>query len=158
MKTTKPSFEQSKETARFLRVYNELISDKIVKNQAEFAKAMGELPQSFSQILNGKRNITVQFISKLFTHYMVNPIYIHTGRGEWRFSGNALQLAAEPEPTYNNTDLDVARAENRGLRETLQILKENKDTLEKYVKIIEQRMADQDKLIKQMEKVRNTDG
>jgi len=158
MKSTTPTFEQSRETARFLKVYNELISAKTVKNQAEFAKAMDEAPQSFSQILNGKRNITVQFISKLFTKYLVSPIYIHSGRGEWKFSGNSDMLLAEPETTYSNKDLDIMRAENKGLHETLKYLKENKETLEKYVKILEEQIANQKMQLQESGKVKNTDG
>jgi transcriptional regulator with XRE-family HTH domain len=49
--------------------------------QANISSKIGLHPQSLSQIMTGKRAPTVENISKLFTEFNINPIWVLTGTG-----------------------------------------------------------------------------
>lgn len=74
-------FNQNIESKRFLKVLDHLIDKQIVKNDADFCKSVGYSPQSFSQVRKGKRDVTTELISKLFTVYQGNPIFIFSESG-----------------------------------------------------------------------------
>ncbi len=66
-------------TNNFIKAINYLKSSNSQKN---ISLHIGLQPQSLSQIMKGKRAPTVDNISKLFTVYKINPIWIMTGKGK----------------------------------------------------------------------------
>ena len=53
-----------------------------VKSDREFALSLGFTPQNLSQILKGKRDVTLDLISNAVAKYDFNPEYLMTGQGE----------------------------------------------------------------------------
>ena len=39
------------------------------------------LPQSLSEILKGRRDVTIELLRKAVDKYKINPVYIYTGEG-----------------------------------------------------------------------------
>lgn len=131
-------FKQNIVSTRFLEVLEELISKQIVASVAEFCKRTGFQAQSMSQIKAGKRDITIELISKLFSEFRGNPIYIFTGRGSKILNEQALSIVEEESYSYGTgndkqtikalEELVASKNENIGL------LKKEITRLEKELK------------------------
>jgi len=68
-------------TKRFIEMADNLIKDRVVKNDTAFCKSMGFSPQSWSQIRTGKWNITVEMLAAIVKKFNTNSYYILTGKG-----------------------------------------------------------------------------
>lgn len=68
-------------TQRFIRCHDKLKEDKRVRSSRQFALALDYLPQSLSEILKGRRDVTIELLRKAVEHYKINPVYIYTGEG-----------------------------------------------------------------------------
>lgn len=68
--------EQNKVSQRAIEVFKYLKSNQIIENQSQFAKKIGMVPQSFSQVIKGKRDLTVDNLSKLFIEFNIDPAYV----------------------------------------------------------------------------------
>lgn len=82
-------------TQRFIKFHNRLRDNKVIKSSRQFALELEYLPQSLSEILKGRRDVTIDLLRKAVEVYKMNPIFIFTGEG-------AMILSDE-----NNKDLRV---------------------------------------------------
>ena len=68
-------------TQRFIKCHNKLRENKTVKSSRQFAVEIDYLPQSLSEILKGRRDVTIEVLRKSIETYKFNPIYLFTGEG-----------------------------------------------------------------------------
>jgi len=68
-------------TQRFIKCHNKLREDKRIKSSRQFALSLEYLPQSLSEILKGRRDVTIELLRKAIERYQMNPVYIYTGDG-----------------------------------------------------------------------------
>lgn len=68
-------------TQRFIKCHNKLREDNSVRSSRQFALSLEYLPQSLSEILKGRRDVTIELLRKAVDKYKINPVYIYTGEG-----------------------------------------------------------------------------
>ncbi len=68
-------------TQRFIKCHNKLRENKIIKSSRQFAVDIDYLPQSLSEILKGRRDVTIEVLRKTIEKFKINPIYLFTGEG-----------------------------------------------------------------------------
>lgn len=68
-------------TQRFIKCHNKLREDNRVRSSRQFALSLEYLPQSLSEILKGRRDVTIELLRKAVHLYRINPVYIYTGEG-----------------------------------------------------------------------------
>ena len=68
-------------TKRFIKCHNKLREDNLVRSSRQFALSLDYLPQSLSEILKGRRDVTIELLRKSVELYKINPVYIYTGEG-----------------------------------------------------------------------------
>ncbi|MFT5018167.1 MAG: hypothetical protein ACI9G6_002951, partial [Limisphaerales bacterium] len=66
---------------RFIKCHNKLREEKRVRSSRQFALSLEYLPQSLSEILKGRRDVTIELLRKAIAEYKMNPVYIMTGDG-----------------------------------------------------------------------------
>ena len=69
-------------TQRFIICHDRLVQDEIVKSSRQFAMQLDYLPQSLSEILKNRRDVTIELIRKAVEVFKMNPVYLFTGEGE----------------------------------------------------------------------------
>lgn len=52
-----------------------------MRSSRQFALSLDYLPQSLSEILKGRRDVTIELLRKAVEKYRINPVYIYTGEG-----------------------------------------------------------------------------
>jgi phage repressor protein C with HTH and peptisase S24 domain len=68
-------------TQRFINCHNKLKKDQRVKSSRQFAMYLEYLPQSLSEILKNRRDVTIELLRKAIEVYQMNPTYLFTGEG-----------------------------------------------------------------------------
>jgi phage repressor protein C with HTH and peptisase S24 domain len=68
-------------TQRFIACHNKLKKDGRVRSSRQFAIALDYLPQSLSEILKLRRDVTIELLRKAIDKYKMNPVYLFTGDG-----------------------------------------------------------------------------
>lgn len=68
-------------TQRFIRCHDKLREENRVRSSRQFAVALDYLPQSLSEIIKGRRDVTIELIRKAVEVYQINPAYLFTGEG-----------------------------------------------------------------------------
>ena len=68
-------------TQRFISCLNKLKEDNQVRSSRQFALSLDYLPQSLSEIAQGRRDVTIELIRKAVDKYQFNPVYLYTGEG-----------------------------------------------------------------------------
>jgi len=68
-------------TQRFIKCHDELKKDNRIRSSRQFAMTLSYLPQSLSEILKGRRDVTIELLRKSVEEYKINPVYIYTGEG-----------------------------------------------------------------------------
>lgn len=68
-------------TQRFIKCHNKLREQNQVRSSRQFALSLDYLPQSLSEILKGRRDVTIELLRKSVETYKINPVYIYTGEG-----------------------------------------------------------------------------
>ncbi len=76
-----PSFMSNIVTQRFIKCHDKLKADNQVRSSRQFALSLDYLPQSLSEILKGRRDVTIELLRKAVETYKINPVYIYTGEG-----------------------------------------------------------------------------
>ena len=66
-------------TQRFIKCHDKLREEKRIKSSRQFALSLEYLPQSLSEILKGRRDVTIELLRKSVERYQINPVYIYTG-------------------------------------------------------------------------------
>lgn len=68
-------------TQRFINCHNKLRKEQRVKSSRQFAMQLEYLPQSLSEILKNRRDVTIELIRKAVEVYKLNPVYLFSGEG-----------------------------------------------------------------------------
>ena len=68
-------------TQRFIKCHDKLREENRVRSSRQFAISLDYLPQSLSEILKGRRDVTIELLRKAVELYKINPVYIYTGEG-----------------------------------------------------------------------------
>jgi len=68
-------------TERFIKCHDTLREEKRVRSSRQFALSLEYLPQSLSEILKGRRDVTIELIRKAVATYRINPVFLYTGEG-----------------------------------------------------------------------------
>ncbi len=68
-------------TQRFIKCHDKLKEEKRIKSSRQFALSLEYLPQSLSEILKGRRDVTIELLRKSIEKYQINPVYVYTGDG-----------------------------------------------------------------------------
>ena len=89
-------------TKRFVECHDELKKEKKIKSSRQFALSLDYLPQSLSEILKGRRDVTLELLRKATEMYNINPNYLFLGEGP-KFFGNYGQKKG-----YYSTKSDTA--------------------------------------------------
>ncbi len=67
-------------TQRFVKCLKQLKTDGVVRSMRQFALEVDYLPQSLSEILKERRDVTIELLRKAIERYKMNPVYIYTGK------------------------------------------------------------------------------
>lgn len=68
-------------TQRFIKCHDLLRKENRVRSSRQFALSLEYLPQSLSEILKGRRDVTIELLRKAVEKYKINPVYVYTGEG-----------------------------------------------------------------------------
>lgn len=68
-------------TQRFIKCHDKIREENRVRSSRQFALSLDYLPQSLSEILKGRRDVTIELLRKAVDLYKINPVYIFTGEG-----------------------------------------------------------------------------
>ncbi|HKK77905.1 MAG TPA: S24 family peptidase [Saprospiraceae bacterium] len=68
-------------TQRFIKCHDKLREENRVRSSRQFALSLDYLPQSLSEILRGRRDVTIELLRRAVEKYKINPVYIFTGDG-----------------------------------------------------------------------------
>lgn len=82
-------------TQRFIKCLHKLRETKTVKSSRQFAMELDYLPQSLSEILNGRRDVTIEVVRKAVEIYRLNPVFLFSGEGDM-FLNNSPEPADAP--------------------------------------------------------------
>lgn len=75
-------------TDRFINCHNKLREDGKIRSSRMFALTLDYLPQSLSEILKGRRDVTIELLRKAVEEYNFNPVYLFTGEGTMFITGD----------------------------------------------------------------------
>lgn len=91
--------ENVSELQRVKKVVKWLIFKGYADNETDLAKLLGYTKSSFSQIINGKVNLSEKFIDKLISlDSNINKVWISTGQGE--MFNNETIVQEPPDKSY----------------------------------------------------------
>ena len=68
-------------TQRFIKCHNKLKDDQRVRSSRQFALSLDYLPQSLSEILKSRRDVTIELLRKAVDKFKFNPVFLFTGEG-----------------------------------------------------------------------------
>ncbi len=68
-------------TERFIDCYEELKSQHEIRSARQFALSLDYHPQSWNEILKGRRDVTLNLVERAVQTYAFNPVYLYTGKG-----------------------------------------------------------------------------
>ncbi len=74
-------------TQRFIKCHDKLRENSKVRSSRQFALSLDYLPQSLSEILKGRRDVTIELLRKAVETYELNPIYLLSGDGTMFLTG-----------------------------------------------------------------------
>ena len=94
-------------THRFIFCHDELKRLRKVRSSRQFALSLDYLPQSLSEILKGRRDVTLELLRKGVEKYEMNPVFLLTGKGshfsqpeEWLSAKNSADVSANSDVIY----------------------------------------------------------
>ena len=68
-------------TQRFINCHNKLKKEQRIRSSRQFAIALDYLPQSLSEILKNRRDVTIELLRRSIELFKMNPVYLFTGEG-----------------------------------------------------------------------------
>jgi phage repressor protein C with HTH and peptisase S24 domain len=71
----------SKVTERFIKCYEGLRNQNMVRSARQFALALDFHPQSWNEILKGRREVTLNLVERAVQTFAFNPMFLYTGDG-----------------------------------------------------------------------------
>jgi DNA-binding XRE family transcriptional regulator len=78
---------------RFKSVLSTLEQKGIIKSKAHFADALDTYKQTINDITKGKRNVTLELVHKVCSHYHVNPSFLILGEYPMFIHKDELQIS-----------------------------------------------------------------
>lgn len=125
---------------RFVKCHLKLRELNVIKSSREFALACDFLPQSLSEILNRRRDVTLEVVRKAIEVYHFNPIFLFTGKGELFLNTDELENTLAP--TTDELDKKTLLKTNKTLidhvhQTLLDDMKEVKNSLSEQSEILE---------------------
>lgn len=78
-------------TQRFLECFEQLLKLNKVRSARQFAISIDYLPQSFSEIQKGRRDIPLETLRKAVEVYYLNPVFLLLGKGDIFFDESHQQ-------------------------------------------------------------------
>jgi hypothetical protein len=69
-------------TQRFAKCVKQLRENKIINSSRQFALEVDCLPQTLSEILNNRRDATIEVIRRSVERHHFNPVFLFTGKGD----------------------------------------------------------------------------
>jgi hypothetical protein len=136
-------FVQNIISVRFMEVVEALIEKRIVNNLAQFCKKVDYPPQSMSQIKAGKRDVTIDLVSKLFNQYKGSPMYLLSGKGPKIFDDQTLSVVEEGITEYIPQTAD---------RSTFRHLEDIINSKDKVITVYEEKITEQKDKIAELER------
>ena len=71
----------TKTTERFIHCYEALRNKGLVPSARQFALALNYHPQSWNEVMKGRRDVTISLVESAVEVYQFNPHYLYTGEG-----------------------------------------------------------------------------
>ncbi|EJF53739.1 putative transcriptional regulator [Saprospira grandis DSM 2844] len=68
-------------TERFIHCHDQLKKEQRIRSSRQFALSLDYLPQSLSEILKKRRDVTIELLRKAIDAYKLNPVYLFSGEG-----------------------------------------------------------------------------
>jgi len=94
---------------RFIACVEQLKTQNYIRSYRQFATRLDYLPQSLSEIINGRRDVTVDLLRKAVEVYGLNPIFLFTGKGDFFIN---KEVDNQPNPLYEQIIYVPATAHN----------------------------------------------
>lgn len=69
-------------THRFIKCHDRLLASNMVKSSRQFAMSLDYLPQSLSEIVKGRRDVTIELLRKAIERYKLNASFLFNGEGD----------------------------------------------------------------------------
>lgn len=70
----------SKVSERFIKCHDYLKANKLIKSSRQFALELDFLPQSLSEILKRRRDVTIELVRKASERFNINPDFLFLGK------------------------------------------------------------------------------
>jgi transcriptional regulator with XRE-family HTH domain len=84
-------------TQRFAKCVKRLRENETIKSSRQFALEVDCLPQTLSEILNGRRDVTIELIRRTIERHHFNPVFLFTGEGALFMTPKSEEATAETE-------------------------------------------------------------
>ncbi len=121
---------------RFVNCHDYLKENKIVRSSRQFALALDYLPQSLSEILKGRRDVTLAVLQRSVEIFEINPIYLFTGKGDMFFEDMSKKVIRHPghksDIEFESKVLDEISHLSEKFSEQLLILQELRSAVEEF--------------------------
>jgi transcriptional regulator with XRE-family HTH domain len=78
-------------TLRFIKCHDKLREDNRIRSSRQFAMALDYLPQSLSEVLKGRRDVTIELLRKAVEKYKISPVFLFCGEGPMFLTEDARQ-------------------------------------------------------------------
>ena len=78
-------------TQRFIKCHDKLKEGNLIRSSRQFALSLDYLPQSLSEVLKGRRDVTIELVRKAVERYKLNPMYLYTGSGPMFMSNEDMK-------------------------------------------------------------------
>jgi hypothetical protein len=85
-------FQQSEVTLRFVKCFEHLLKHEKVRSQRQFALAIDYQAQSMSEVINGRRDVTIEVCLKAVAVWKFNPVFLFMGKSTMLTDGDPDEL------------------------------------------------------------------
>lgn len=79
-------------TKRFIECHNKVLELKKVKSSRQFALMLDYLPQSLSEIIKERRDVTIELVRKAAEVFNINPVYLFLAKGDLFYEDKVDQV------------------------------------------------------------------
>ncbi len=69
-------------TQRFIKCHDRILAMNLMRSSRQFALSLDYLPQSLSEIVKGRRDVTLEVLRKAIERYQLNPNFLFSGEGD----------------------------------------------------------------------------
>jgi transcriptional regulator with XRE-family HTH domain len=122
-------------TKRFVKCVKQLRDNNTIKTSRQFAQELDCLPQTLSEILNNRRDATVEVLRRAVERHHFNPIFLFTGEGAMFMTPKKAEETTEitkPEPNHQ-TISEIANHDHNLMLKELKNMQNMLSNLQKQV-------------------------